>query len=345
MPQETYAPPPGQPPSHHEQYSASPEPTRCHEQSYAPPPGPPLSHQNQYAPPPGPPPSHDPAPAYHDWTVIPDTALLPPPPSMGHIQSPTSNSTLSEADRAHAWCASNPLFAPRNLAPTEIQALQHSNMSLLNPYEFSGTLSPLASPGTWKVRTKPGSKDCCLITSLPLFSVNNDSPLNTEIPKTLYFEMRILSQGPPSSESSISLGYLAAPYPTWRQPGWERGSLGIHGDDGRRYVNDTWGGKDFTAPFKVGQTVGIGMKFSIPEQPPEYSEQMGTIAPKLKVEVFFTRDGRRDEGWDLHEERDVIDDEGVEGLEGERDVYAAVGVFGEGEVEISFNSRDWLYQP
>jgi hypothetical protein len=29
-------------------------------------------------------------------------------------------------------------------------------------------------------------------------------------------------------------------------------------------VNDTWGGKDFTAKFVEGETVGIGIDFSVP---------------------------------------------------------------------------------
>lgn len=38
----------------------------------------------------------------------------------------------------------------------------------------------------------------------------------------------------------------------------------MHGDDGRRFVNDTWGGKDFTIEFVEGETLGIGMEFSAP---------------------------------------------------------------------------------
>jgi hypothetical protein len=37
----------------------------------------------------------------------------------------------------------------------------------------------------------------------------------------------------------------------------------VHGDDGRRFVNDTWGGKDFTTKFVEGETVGIGMEFDV----------------------------------------------------------------------------------
>jgi len=38
-------------------------------------------------------------------------------------------------------------------------------------------------------------------------------------------------------------------------PGWQRGSLAVHGDDGRKYINDSWGGKDFTSSFKEGETL------------------------------------------------------------------------------------------
>ena len=64
-------------------------------------------------------------------------------------------------------------------------------------------------------------------------------------------------------ENGIAIGYCAKPYPSWRLPGWERASLGVHGDDGRRFVNDTWGGKDFTTKFVEGETVGIGMEFDV----------------------------------------------------------------------------------
>jgi hypothetical protein len=37
----------------------------------------------------------------------------------------------------------------------------------------------------------------------------------------------------------------------------------VHGDDGRRFVNDTWGGKDFTTKFIEGETVGIGIEFGV----------------------------------------------------------------------------------
>jgi hypothetical protein len=59
-------------------------------------------------------PSDEPPP-YHDWTIIPDTALLPPPPTLFNTTSPTTNATLAEADRAHEWCELNPLLPPISL--------------------------------------------------------------------------------------------------------------------------------------------------------------------------------------------------------------------------------------
>ena len=62
------------------------------------------------------------------------------------------------------------------------------------------------------------------------------------------------------------------------------------------------------------------------------------------VEVWFTRDGRRTEGWNLFEQRDEAAG-GVEGLEGRWDLYAAIGVFGDLEFEVAFAPETWMYQP
>ena len=181
---------------------------------------------------------------------------------------------------------------------------------------------------------------------MPLYFASAESPLQTEVTKTIYFELKIrsLGRGRGTDESSLALGFCAMPYPTWRMPGWERGSLAVHGDDGRKYVNDTWGGKDFTSAFQVGDTVGIGMSLSVSNSPPEYGAppQTGAVT---NVEVFFTRNGTKDGGWNLHEELDRDNDLGVDGLDGQFDLYGAVGVFGGAEFDVSFHRRDWLWLP
>ena len=164
----------------------------------------------------------------------------------------------------------------------------------------------------------------------------------------------------------MSLGFLAPPYPPWRQPGWERASLGVHGDDGRRYVNDTLGGANFTKPFKVGESIGLGMRFylkqpgnqasdnSAPAQGlPAYGDAHanpaaaggGAVYPReYSVRPFMTRHRgtlavRPEQSWDLDEEVDAEVEQpgGVVGLRGDRDLYAAIGVFGGGvAVRVGF---------
>lgn len=51
--------------------------------------------------------------------------------------------------------------------------------------------------------------------------------------------------------------------------------------------------------------------------------------------------------WDLHEEIDSEMDQpgGVNGLEGDRDLYAAIGVFGEVDVVVKFGRNNWSFIP
>lgn len=354
--QERYAPPPGPPPSHQTHHqsngSAHDNPASLQalpsEMSYAPLPGPPPGHES-HTPPQGPFPaqqhiSSEP-PAYHDWTVVPDNALLPPPPSLGHTTSLSSNANLSDADRAHEWCKAYPIINPHHPTPAQHAAVANGDVRMIKPPEYKGDLSKPAT-GIWRGSTKAGSLDSCLLTSSPLYFACADSPFRTKTTKTIYFELKVrgLGRGPRADESSIALGYCAMPYPTWRMPGWERGSLAVHGDDGRRYVNDTWGGKDFTLPFQIGDTVGLGMSFSFPDNPPEYGAPPQT-STSLKVQIFFTRNGHKGDSWDLHEELDSSKDLGVDGLDGQFDLYGAVGTFGAVEFDASFNSRHWLWNP
>ena len=171
-----------------------------------------------------------------------------------------------------------------------------------------------------------------------MYFAAEDSPRMTQSSKTIYFELKILSMGGDHAgeAAGIAIGYCAKPYPSWRLPGWQRASLGVHGDDGRRFVNNSDGGVDFTKLFEAGETVGIGMTFTVSRN----FENRG----KTDAQVFFSRDGRRDQGWPVNEERDQESDN-VHGLEGDFDLYAAIGVFGVAEFELQFACENWLYQP
>lgn len=280
--------------------------------------------------------------AYHDWTVIPDTALLPPPPSFSHETSPSNNANLAEADRAHEWCRRYHLMMPHLPTPAQHSGVINGDVLLMKPREFNGELL-MVKTGFWKGSARTGDRDSCLITAAPLYFAFADNPVHTGVSKIIYFEIKLRSLGSQrrSTGGSVAVGFCGMPYPTWRLPGWERASLAVHGDDGRRYVNDTYGGIDFTSPFQVGDTIGLGMKFAVPENPPAYGTSSSSN-PTLNIEVFFTRNGSLDGSWNVHEELDSLRE--IEGLDGTFDLYGALGTFGNVEFDCAFRRADWLWQ-
>ncbi|KAK3987719.1 hypothetical protein QBC44DRAFT_330773 [Cladorrhinum sp. PSN332] len=201
----------------------------------------------------------------------------------------------------------------------------------MEPMAFQGTLKYL-SPGHWAVSTRKNSPDSCIIAYPPLYSVPLHSPLPPTNPqfKAVYFEVSPLQSSTP--DITLSLGFTALPYPSFRQPGWHRGSLAVHGDDGHKFINDRWGGKTFTSPFRPRERYGIGMTFT-------------NVAGRIETEVFFTRNGMESGKWNLHEETDAEGDLPVTGLEGYHDLSCAVGTFGGLEVEIWLRPEEWLFVP
>ncbi|KAK5132151.1 hypothetical protein LTR08_000308 [Meristemomyces frigidus] len=344
------APPPGPPPGwnqpqqQHQQHQQHQQPTGT--SGYAPPPGPPPTHHSQAGatlpspsgPPPGYKQSNEPEPPPYDpWLAVPDNALLPPPPSLREERSPAANASFDSAASAHAWCRRTPLWRPRVHSKQTLARIAAGEISLTAaPGTRNISLYPHA-PGRTLVRTTAKCEDSLFLSDLPIYI-----PGNGTLPRTIYYEVKIHSLGSPNKkdaggeeEAGIALGFLAPPYPSWRLPGWHRASLAVHGDDGRRYVDDSFGGSDFVEPFRKGDTVGIGMVFG-----PAVSG-----GGRGKVEVFFTRNGEREGGWDLFEERDAEAEEGdVGGLEGGRELLAAVGCFGEVEFEVRFRREGWGYR-
>lgn len=255
---------------------------------------------------------------------------------------------MAEGDRAFAWTQANPLWPPGNLTPAQHAAIQNYQLALLKAPTYVGDLMPQRRPGHWTCRTHASCQDASILTNLPAYSVIWDSPLRTQRPKTIYFELKVTGSGRgryslEEADAGIAIGFVAPPYPTFRLPGWQRGSFGVHGDDGRKYVNDTWGGVDFTTAFKPNDVVGIGMTFAPPRDPPSYEQsQQGKI---LDITVFFTRNGQKEGGWDGNEELDARSEGGTIGLRGECDLFPAIGVFGGVDFEVYFNPESWMYNP
>lgn len=336
-------------PFHRAHMNASQEPLRSDEpppECHAPP-GPPPSltadkkesgpSNEDYAPPPGPPPTHQSKepepPPYDPWLSIPDNALLPPPPSIREERSPTANASSDDASRAHEWCRQNRLWPPRRHTQQTLTRIAQGDIYLTTPPNSKDVQLTRSGTGTTHIKTSPNTPDTSFLSDIPLY------PATAGRPRTIYYELRVTSMGTSSrgeTEAGISIGFLAPPYPPFRLPGWHRASLAVHGDDGRRYIDNSYGGQAFTSPFRKNDIVGIGMSFS----PPNF------VGGRNRCEVFFTRNGKREGGWDLHEERDREQVEGeVHGLEGEHDLLAAVGCFGMVEFEAVMARDRWLYKP
>ncbi|CAG8947338.1 unnamed protein product [Penicillium salamii] len=267
-------------------------------------------------------------PPYHNWQeAVPDTTSFPPPPITGYLISGTGNASEDDAQRAHDFCNSVPLWLPTKPSSAVYATVQSHDLRPVHPRELHGDVSAIAR-GRWRGRSRNGNGDCVILTQLPLYFAHEDAGTS----KSIYFEVKLtgLRGGPQGDSSGFSLGFVAQPYPSWRSPGWERGGLGVFSDDGCRFVNDSFGGRDFTSEIRVGETVGIGMSFAGKEK-------------KGKVNIFFTRNGRHAGGWDLHEEVDA-ESGGVEGLEGDYDLYGAIGLFGGVDFESCFDPAGWLWR-
>ncbi|EFW98503.1 hypothetical protein CMQ_4355 [Grosmannia clavigera kw1407] len=325
------------PPQQQEQY-----------EQYAPPPGPPptlgtagspaktANNSDDYAPPPGPPPGQ------HDWqSAVPDTALFPPPPAVFETweRSPANNASAAESEAGAAWCREHELQLPSAASadltadPWARQVVAAHDTGLIRPPGFCGSLQRLR-PGVWAVQTTRAAADTCLLGYPALYAPSLHSPLLSSTGQTAYYEVFVRPDSR-DDEIGLALGMAALPYPAFRLPGWHRGSLAVHGDDGHRYVVDDLGGRSFTRPFRRGDTYGLGMRF-VPATT--------TTGRSIDVEVFFTRNGTIDGRWDLHEEVDANCAADLTGLEGFHNISAAIGTFDAVSFEVRFDPALWAYK-
>lgn len=172
---------------------------------------------------------------------------------------------------------------------------------------------------------------------------DSNSNANPATP-TVYFEITPLSLA--SSTATIAIGYAAKPYPANRQPGWHRASLAVHSDDGHRFTNDPWAGRDFVPAFRAGQSLGLALRFDPSEghldrdrieKSSIAATQISSWLPRVQAtRAIFMRDGVEEGSWRVDEERDAERDEGAAGLYGEVDLYAAIGVWGDVDFEVRF---------
>ncbi|CDO51744.1 hypothetical protein DV495_002431 [Geotrichum candidum] len=299
---------------------------------------------NNGGPPPGPPPNYT--------TQQQQQQYLPPgyePPQNSIFDPLFSHAPDAERDWGDHFTSLYPLYPARLIQPFERAALQQNHFALVAPppmpfaydttHRFKGSVQQPDPSKPAFVRSLKNCPDTTFVSSLPLFSPHMKSEGGPHGSGRLYFEVLITTLQDPH-DASIAIGFACLPYPNFRLPGWHRGSVAVHSDDGRRYVNDSLSGKPFVLPFVENQTVGLGINLD-------------------RMVVFFTRNGRLEKEWSLISDRNEVvnrggrgvdperqyRDGGIEGFEGVHDIYAAVGIFGEAGVVVNFGgSQPFLYR-
>ena len=101
-----------------------------------------------------------------------------------------------------------------------------------------------------------------------------------------------------------------------------------------------------TGAFEPGQRLGIGLNYAISNCIQQSEDnRVSTDSPSsIDIEVFITRDGKKIGGWKLCDQLKESEGLSFEGLEGRHDLYAAVGTFGEANVDILFKEKNWSFK-
>lgn len=173
--------------------------------------------------------------------------------------------------------------------------------------------------------------DTTILSQVPLYLARYHHP-SIGRPTVFGFTLRINAL-PLDGDSLVAMGLACAPYPTFRLPGWHRGSLAVHSDDGHRYCNDGFGGIEFTEPFSQGDIYTLGLIMIVVAD--------GTPRGMVESEVRFFRNGQRVGSWQVREELEEGRMDPKVGFLGERDVFAALGVTGAKGVEVQFQALSY----
>ena len=129
-----------------------------------------------------------------------------------------------------------------------------------------------------------------------------------------YFEMEILSSG---REGWLALGLAKTTYPLHRHPGWNKGSVGYHADNGQLY-KERGHGVPFGPECSVGDIMGCGIQFpssrdaamaTTPEAGSSDSESEFEPSTLDELELIAYEESESDYDDEEEEEEDYLDDD------------------------------------
>ena len=120
-----------------------------------------------------------------------------------------------------------------------------------------------------------------------------------------YFEMEILASG---KEGWLALGLAKSTYPLHRHPGWNKGSVGYHADNGQLY-KEKGIGEAFGPPCSEGDIMGCGIHFPVETDVSENSKQdAAAVASQLDSGSEFEYDSDRDILYGFEEDEELEDE-------------------------------------
>ncbi|KAJ0977046.1 hypothetical protein J5N97_012520 [Dioscorea zingiberensis] len=98
-----------------------------------------------------------------------------------------------------------------------------------------------------------------------------------------YFEMVVKNSG---QNGLVAIGFGPKNFNLRRQPGWESGSCGYHGDDGHLYTGRGFG-KPFGPTFSTGDTIGAGINYASQEFFfTKNGKLVGNVRMDIKVPIY-----------------------------------------------------------
>ena len=253
-----------------------------------------------------------------------------PAPEHPHTYGLFNEATDDEYESAEQFCRNHPIETPKLLTSDVVERIAIDGCrlwALESPSKSSRFIGRVEiggekSSGLTRVTTEKKCGDVCLMSNLPLLA----GLYELQGKSGIYYEVcirrmnGIIAIGMQSTQSThvsqaaltnlFFTGTACRPYPNWRFPGWNRGSVGLHLDDMRKFFEDPEGGRDYTPllqQISPGDTIGCGYDFSASS-------------------IFYTYNGLR------------LPDAfgGVYVPRTQYDVYAAIGVEGACEFEVNF---------
>eukprot|EP00029_Vermamoeba_vermiformis_P008535 TRINITY_DN4027_c0_g1_i1.p1 TRINITY_DN4027_c0_g1~~TRINITY_DN4027_c0_g1_i1.p1 ORF type:complete len:367 (+),score=45.25 TRINITY_DN4027_c0_g1_i1:45-1145(+) len=108
-------------------------------------------------------------------------------------------------------------------------------------------------PDGSQIEIKKTNGDVSFQSNYPLIPVTTND----------YFEVTVDNK---PADSVAAVGIATKPYPAFRLPGWDQMSVGYHGDDGHKFVNNNEGGDPYGPTFGERDVVGCGIECRGEEQ-------------------------------------------------------------------------------